>query len=141
MAKKIKAVITVQLQAGKATPAPPVGPALAQHGVNLMQFVKEYNARTANRIGDVVPAEVTIYTDSSFRFRLKTPPTASLLRKAAGIEKGSAEPNRTKVGSITRQQLREIAEIKLPDLNTTDLEAAMRQVEGTARNMGIAIRD
>lgn len=139
MAKKVKAVITVQINAGKATPAPPVGPALAQHGINLMQFCKEYNARTSNRMGDIIPAEVTIFTDSSFRFRLKTPPTASLLRKAAGVEKGSAEPNRAKVGRITRQQLREIAEIKMPDLNANDMEAAMRQVEGAARSMGIII--
>ncbi|GAB4437225.1 MAG: 50S ribosomal protein L11 [Anaerolineae bacterium] len=139
MAKKVKAVITVQINAGKATPAPPVGPALAQHGINLMQFCKEYNARTSNRMGDIIPAEVTIFTDSSFRFRLKTPPTASLLRKAAGVEKGSAEPNRAKVGRITRQQLREIAEIKMPDLNANDMEAAMRQIEGAARSMGIVI--
>lgn len=139
MAKKVKAVITVQINAGKATPAPPVGPALAQHGINLMQFCKEYNARTSNRMGDIIPAEVTIFTDSSFRFRLKTPPTASLIRKAAGVEKGSAEPNRAKVGRITRQQLREIAEIKMPDLNANDMEAAMRQVEGAARSMGIII--
>ena len=141
MAKKVKAIVTVQIPAGKATPAPPVGPALAQHGINLMQFVKEYNARTANRMGDIIPAEVTIYTDSSFRFRLKTPPTASLIRKAAGIERGSSEPNRVKVGRITRQQLREIAETKMPDLNTTDIEAAMKQIEGTARNMGVSIED
>jgi large subunit ribosomal protein L11 len=139
MAKKVKAVITVQVFAGKATPAPPVGPALAQHGINLMQFCKEYNARTSNRMGDIIPAEVTIYTDSSFRFRLKTPPTASLLRKAAGVEKGSGEPNRDKVGSITRDQLREIAEIKMPDLNANDIEAAMLQVEGSARSMGITV--
>ncbi len=139
MAKKVKAVVTVQIQAGKATPAPPVGPALAQHGINLMQFCKEYNARTSNRMGDIVPAEVTVYTDSSFRFRLKTPPTASLIRKAAGIEKGSAEPNRNKVGKLTRQQVREIAEIKMPDLNANDIEAAMKQVEGAARSMGVTI--
>jgi large subunit ribosomal protein L11 len=139
MAKKVKAVITVQVFAGKATPAPPVGPALAQHGINLMQFCKEYNARTSNRMGDIIPAEVTIFTDSSFRFRLKTPPTASLLRKAAGVDKGSGVPNRDKVGSITRDQLREIAEIKMPDLNANDIEAAMLQVEGSARSMGITI--
>ena len=137
--KKVKAVVKVQIEAGKANPAPPVGPALAQHGINLMQFCKEYNARTSGQAGNIVPAEVTIFTDSSFRFRLKTPPTASLLRKAAGVEKGSAEPNRAKVGRITRQQLREIAEIKMPDLNANDMEAAMRQVEGAARSMGIII--
>jgi large subunit ribosomal protein L11 len=141
MARKVKAVITVQIGAGKATPAPPVGPALAQHGINLMQFCKEYNARTSSKMGDIIPAEVTIYTDSSFKFRLKTPPTAHLIRRAAGIEKGSAEPNRDRVGRLTREQLREIAEIKMPDLNALDIEAAMRQVEGSARSMGVVIED
>ncbi len=141
MAKKVKAVVKVQINAGKATPAPPVGPALAQHGINLMQFCKEYNARTSTKIGEIVPAEVTIYNDASFKFRLKTPPTAHLIRKAAGVSKGSGEPNREKVGNITRQQLRDIAEVKMPDLNTRDIDMAMRQVEGTARNMGITITD
>ena len=139
MAKKLKAVVRVQVEGGKATPAPPIGPALAPHGINLMSFVKEYNARTANKVGEIIPAEVTIYTDGSFTFELKTPPTPVLLRKAAGIEKGSAEPNRTKVGKVTSAQIREIAEIKMKDLNALDLEGAMRQIEGTARNMGIVV--
>ncbi len=139
--KKVKAVVKLQIEAGKANPAPPVGPALAQHGVNLMQFCKEYNARTASMVGNIVPVEVTIYQDGSFTFVLKTPPTPDLLRKAAGIEKGSSEPNRSKVGRITRAQLREIAQIKMKDLNALDIEAAMRQVEGTARSMGIEIVD
>lgn len=139
MAKKIVAVVKLEIEAGKATPAPPIGPALAQYGINLMQFCKEYNARTANRIGDIIPAEITIYSDQSFKFVLKTPPTASLIRKALGIEKGSAEPNRTKVGKLTRSQIREIAAIKMPDLNAYDLEAAIKQVEGTARSMGVTI--
>ncbi len=141
MGKKVKAVVKVEVHAGKATPAPPVGPALAQHGINLMQFCKEYNARTSTKIGQIIPAEVVIYTDSSFRFKLKTPPTAHLIRQAAGIEKGSGEPNRLKVGSITRHQLQEIAETKMPDLNTRDVAMAMRQVEGTARQMGVTIKD
>ncbi|RME34558.1 MAG: 50S ribosomal protein L11 [Thermoflexia bacterium] len=139
--KKVKAVVKLQIEAGKASPAPPVGPALAQHGVNLMQFCKEYNARTASMVGNIVPVEVTVYQDGSFTFVLKTPPTPDLLRKAAGIEKGSSEPNRTKVGRITRAQLREIAQLKMRDLNAVDLEGAMRQVEGTARSMGIEIVD
>jgi len=139
VAKKLKAVVRVQVEGGKATPAPPIGPALAPHGINLMSFVKEYNARTANKVGEIIPAEVTIYTDGSFTFELKTPPTPVLLRKAAGIEKGSAEPNRTKVGKVTSAQIREIAEIKMKDLNALDLEGAMRQIEGTARNLGIVV--
>ncbi len=139
--KKIKAVVKLQIEAGKANPAPPVGPALAQHGINLMQFCKEYNARTASMAGNIIPAEVTIYQDGSFTFVLKTPPTPDLLRKAAGIEKGSSEPNRSKVGRITRAQLREIAQMKMRDLNAVDLEGAMRQIEGTARSMGIEIVD
>ncbi len=139
--KKIKAVVKLQIEAGKANPAPPVGPALAQHGINLMQFCKEYNARTASMAGNIVPAEVTIYQDGSFTFVLKTPPTPDLLRKAAGVEKGSSEPNRSKVGRITRAQLREIAQLKMRDLNAVDLEGAMRQIEGTARSMGIEIVD
>ncbi len=141
MAKKVKAVVTLQIEAGKANPAPPIGPALAQHGINLMGFIKEYNARTSNRIGEIVPAEITIYTDGSFRFKLKSPPTAFLIRRAAGLEKGSSEPNRDKVGRLTRQQVREIAEIKMKDLNAIDMEGAMRQVEGTARSMGVIIEN
>ena len=141
MAKKLKAVIKLQIGAGKANPAPPIGPALAPHGINLMAFCKEYNARTSSRTGDIIPAEISIYTDGSFTFILKTPPTAVLLRKAAGVEKGSAEPNREKVGKVTRDQIREIAEIKMKDLNAVDIEGAMRQIEGTARNMGIVVED
>lgn len=141
MAKKVKAVVTLQLPAGKANPAPPVGPALAQHGINLMQFCKDYNARTANQIGEIIPAEITIFQDGSFKFILKSPPTAFLIRKAAGIEKGSSRPNTDKVGKITRAQLREIAQTKMQDMNAIDIEGAMRQVEGTARNMGIMIVD
>ena len=139
MAKKVKAVVTLQIQAGKANPAPPIGPALAQHGINLMAFCKEYNARTSNRIGEVVPAEITIFTDGSFKFNLKSPPTAFLIRRAAGVDKGSSVPNRNKVGKLSKQQVREIAEIKMKDLNAVDLEGAMLQVEGTARSMGITI--
>jgi large subunit ribosomal protein L11 len=139
--KKIKAVVKLQIPAGKANPAPPVGPALAQHGINLMQFCKEYNARTAGQVGNIIPAEITIYKDGSFRFVLKTPPAPDLLRKAAGVERGSGEPNRDKVGSITRAQLEEIAKLKRKDLNAIDLESAMRQIAGTARSMGITIVD
>jgi large subunit ribosomal protein L11 len=139
MAKKIKAIVKLQISAGKANPAPPVGPALAQHGINLMQFCKEYNARTMGQVGNIIPAEITIFQDSSFSFVLKTPPAPDLLRKAAGVEKGSDEPHRTKVGQITREQLREIAELKLKDLNAVDIDGAMRQIEGTARSMGIKI--
>ncbi len=139
MAKKLKAVVRLQIMAGKANPAPPIGPALAGHGINLMAFCKEYNARTSSRAGEIIPAEITIYTDGSFTFILKTPPTPELLKKAAGIEKGSAVPNREKVGKITRKQLREIAELKMKDLNAVDLEGAMRQIEGTARNMGLTV--
>ncbi len=141
MAKKLKAVVKLQIGAGKANPAPPIGPALAPHGINLMAFCKEYNARTSSKTGDIIPAEISIYTDGSFTFILKTPPTAVLLRKAAGVEKGSAEPNREKVGKVTRDQIQEIAEIKMKDLNAVDIEGAMRQIEGTARNMGIVIED
>ncbi len=139
--KKIKAVVKLQIQAGKANPAPPIGPALAQHGINLMGFCKEYNAKTAHMVGNIVPAEITIYQDSSFTFELRTPPTPDLLRKAAGVPKGSAEPNRNKVGNITRQQLREIAEMKMKDLNANDVEAAEMMIRGTARSMGIAIQE
>jgi large subunit ribosomal protein L11 len=139
--KKVKAVVKLQIEAGKANPAPPVGPALAQHGINLMQFCKEYNARTAGQVGSIIPAEITIYQDGSFKFVLKTPPTPDLLRKAAGAERGSGEPNREKVGSITRDQLEDIAKTKMKDLNAIDLEGALRQIEGTARSMGITIAD
>ncbi len=139
MAKKVKAVVTLQIAAGKANPAPPIGPALAQHGINLMGFCKEYNARTSNRIGEILPAEITIFSDGSFKFILKSPPTAFLIRRAAGLEKGSSVPNRDKVGKITSAQVREIAEIKMKDLNAIDLEGAMRQIEGTARSMGVVV--
>jgi large subunit ribosomal protein L11 len=141
MAKKLKAIVRLQLEAGKANPAPPVGPALAGHGINIMAFCKEYNARTSNRSGEVIPAEITVYTDGSFTFVLKTPPAAVLLRKAAGVPKGSGVPNKDKVGNVTRKQVREIAEIKMKDLNANDIEGAMKQVEGTARSMGIVVED
>jgi len=141
VAKKFKAFVKLVLDAGKANPAPPVGPALAAHGVNIMAFCKEYNARTQNKMGEVIPAEISVYTDGSFTFILKSPPTAFLLKKAAGIEKGSAVPNKEKVGKITRDQLREIAEIKFKDMNAVDVEDAMAQVQGTARNMGITVVD
>lgn len=141
MAKKVKAVVKLQIQAGKANPAPPIGPALAPHGVNIMAFCKEYNARTANRMGEIIPAEITIFADGSFKFELKSPPASVLLKKAAGVEKGSANPRSDKVGAITRAQLREIAEVKMKDLNAVDIEGAMKQIEGTARNMGITIVD
>jgi large subunit ribosomal protein L11 len=139
VAKKLKAVVRLQIEAGKANPAPPIGPALAGHGINLMAFCKEYNARTSNRPGEILPAEISIYTDGSFTFILKTPPSSVLLKKAAGIPKGSAIPNREKVGKVTRRQIREIAELKMRDLNATDIEGAMQQIEGTARNMGITV--
>ncbi|MBZ0285468.1 MAG: 50S ribosomal protein L11 [Anaerolineae bacterium] len=139
MAKKIKAIVTLAINAGKANPAPPIGPALAQHGINLMGFCKEYNARTSNRMGEIIPAEITIFSDGSFKFILKSPPTSFLIKKAAGIDKGSANALTTKAGSLNRKQVREIAEIKRPDMNTKDLEAIMRQIEGTARNMGVEI--
>lgn len=139
--KKVKAVVKLQIEAGKANPAPPVGPALAQHGINLMQFCKEYNARTSSQMGNIIPAEITIYIDGSFKFVLKTPPVPDLLRKAAGVERGSGEPNRNKVGRITRAQLEEIAKLKMKDLNAIDLGGAMRTIEGTARSMGITIGD
>lgn len=141
MAKKVIAIVKLEIEAGKANPAPPIGPALAQHGINLMAFCKDYNAKTSNRIGDIIPAEITIYSDQSFTFVLKTPPTASLIRKALGLDKGSAEPNRNKVGKLTTAQVREIAEVKMPDLNANDLDAAILQVEGTARSMGVTVGD
>ena len=139
--RRVKAVVKLQIPAGKANPAPPIGPALAQHGINLMGFCKEYNARTAHLASNIVPAEITIYENSSFTFELKTSPTADLLRKAAGVDKGSSEPNRDKVGAITKGQLREIAETKMRDLNANDIENAMLQIAGSARSMGIQIRD
>ena len=141
MAKKLKAIVRLQLEAGKANPAPPVGPALASHGINIMAFCKEYNARTSNRPGEVLPAEITVFTDGSFTFVLKTSPAAVLLRKAANVAKGSGVPNKDKVGKVTRKQIREIAETKLKDLNAIDLEGAMKQIEGTARSMGITVTD
>jgi large subunit ribosomal protein L11 len=141
MAKKLKAIVRLQLEAGKANPAPPVGPALASHGVNIMAFCKEYNARTSNRPGEVLPAEITIYTDGSFTFVLRTPPAAVMLRKAAKIEKGSGVPNKDKVGKVTRAQVKEIAEFKMKDLNAIDIDGAIKQIEGTARSMGITVTD
>lgn len=141
MAKKVKSTVSIQIEAGKATPAPPIGPSLAPHGINLMMFCKEYNARTASMAGYIIPARITVYTDNSFTFTLGTPPTAQLIRKAAGIEKGSATPNRNKVGKITRAQVKEIAEMKMKDLNAIDLEGAMKQVIGTARSMGVEVVD
>jgi large subunit ribosomal protein L11 len=139
MAKKVRAIIKLQIEAGKANPAPPVGPALGQHGVNIMAFCKDYNERTASQAGTVVPVEITVFEDRSFAFVLKTPPASDLLKRAAGIGKGSSAQRREKVGQISRDQLREIAEIKLRDLNTTSVEAAMEMVEGTARSMGIEV--
>ncbi len=141
MAKKIKAIVTLQLPGGKANPAPPVGPALGQHGVNIMAFCKEYNARTAAEVGNIVPVQITIYQDNSFTFILKTAPAADLLRKAAGVPKGSGIPNRQKVGQVTRAQVRQIAESKMRDLNAVDVEGAMHMIEGTARSMGITVVD
>ena len=140
MAKKVRAVVRIQLNAGKATPAPPVGPALGQHAINIMAFCKEYNEKTAAQAGQIVPAEVTIFEDRSFTFVLKTPPASDLLRKAAGLEKGSSAQKREKVGSISRGQLREIATQKLRDLSAADVEAAERMIEGSARSMGIEVR-
>jgi large subunit ribosomal protein L11 len=137
--RKVAAVIKIELPAGQATPAPPVGTALGPHAVNIMDFVKQYNAATSGQIGNVIPVEITIYEDRTFSFILKTPPAAVLLRKAAGVEKGSAEPHREKVGTVSRAQVREIAETKMPDLNALDVEGAMKIVEGTARSMGIVV--
>ena len=139
MAKKVRAIIKLQLEAGKATPAPPVGPALGQHGVNIMGFVKEYNARTANDAGTIVPVHLTVYEDRSFTFVTRTPPASDLLRKAAGVEKGTADINQGRVGTISRDALREIAQTKLPDLNAGSVEEAMAIIEGTARSMGIQV--
>jgi large subunit ribosomal protein L11 len=139
--KKVKTVIKLQIPAGKANPAPPVGPALGQHGVNIMAFCKEYNARTSAQVGSIIPVEITIYSDQSFTFVTKTPPVPDLLRKAAGVEKGASETGREVVGAITPQQLREIAEIKMKDLNAVDIEGAEQQILGTARSMGIRLAD
>ena len=141
MAKKLKAVVKLNLTAGKANPAPPVGPALASHGINIMAFCKEYNARTSSRSGEVLPAEITIYTDGSFTFILKTPPASYLLKKAAGIETASANGSKVKVAKITKAQVREIAETKFNDMNAATIESAVKQIEGTARNMGIQVVD
>jgi large subunit ribosomal protein L11 len=140
VAKKVKAIVKLQIQAGKANPAPPVGPALGQHGVNIMAFCKEYNARTANMVGSVIPVEITVFADNSFTFITKTPPVYDLLKKAAGVEKGSGEPNRVKVGAVTQQQVREIATLKMKDLNAVDIEGAIKIIEGTARSMGIEVK-
>lgn len=139
--KKAVGKVKLQIQAGKANPAPPIGPALGQHGVNIMQFCKEYNAKTQDKAGTVIPVEITIYEDRSFDFVLKTPPASELLKKAAGVEKGSATPNKTKVGTISKAKITEIAKIKMPDLNATTLEAAEKMVAGTARNMGLTVQD
>lgn len=139
MAKPIKTVLKLQIQAGQANPAPPIGPALGQHGVNIAEFCKQFNEATKTMMGDVIPAEITIYEDRSFTFKLKTPPASALLKKAAGIEKGAATPNTQKVGKVTKEDLRKIAERKLADLNTDDIEKAMKIVAGTARQMGIEI--
>ena len=141
MARKITGVVRLQLAAGKATLAPPVGPALSQYGINMAEFVRSYNAQTANQAGMIIPAEITIFDDRSYKYVCKTPPAATLLTRAAGIEKGSGVPNKTKVGTVSRAQVKEIAEIKMPDLNAVDIEGAMKVVEGTARSMGIEVRD
>ena len=141
MAKKISKIVKLQVPAGKATPAPPVGPALGQAGVNIMSFVKDFNDRTAKQAGLIIPVEITVYEDRSFTFICKTPPAAVLLKKAAGLEKASGEPNKNKVGKVTRAQVKEIAETKMPDLNANTVEAAMHLVEGTARSMGIEVTD
>ena len=141
MAKKVTGMIKLQLPAGKATPAPPVGPALGQHGVNIMGFCKEFNAKTANQAGLIIPVVITVYQDSSFSFILKTPPAAVLIKKELGLESGSGVPNRTKVGSLTKDQVRKIAELKMPDLNAATIETAMSMIEGTARSMGVTIAE
>lgn len=141
MAKKVIGLIKLQIEAGKANPSPPIGPALGQHGVNIMDFCKQYNAKTQDQAGSVVPVEISVYEDRSFSFITKTPPTAELIKKAAGVPKGSAVPNTTKVGSLTKAQVTEIAKTKMPDLNATTIEAAERMVEGTCLNMGITIAE
>jgi large subunit ribosomal protein L11 len=140
MAKKVRAIVKLQIQAGKATPAPPVGPALGQHGINIMAFVKEYNEKTAAAVGSIVPVEITVFEDRSFTFITKTPPAADLLRKAINVEKGSGTPNKEKVGVLSRDKLREIANLKMKDLNANDVEAAERMIAGTARSMGITVQ-
>jgi large subunit ribosomal protein L11 len=139
VAKKIRIVLTLQLQAGKATPAPPVGTALGPHGINIVEFTKSYNEKTADKVGQIIPVQITVYEDRSFSFILKTPPAADLLRKAAGIEKATGTPGRETAGQVTRDQIREIATIKMPDLNANSIEAAMAQIEGTARSMGLEV--
>jgi len=141
MAKKVMAVVKLQIPAGKATPAPPVGTALGPHGVNIMQFTKEFNARTADQAGMIIPVVLTVYQDRSFSFITKTPPAAVLIKKAVGIESGSGEPNKKKVGKISRAKIKEIAELKMPDLNAASLEAAMSMIEGTAKSMGVVVED
>jgi len=141
MAKKVTGMIKLQLPAGKATPAPPVGPALGQHGVNIMGFCKEFNAKTANQAGLIIPVVITVYQDRSFSFILKTPPAAVLIKKELGIESGSGVPNRTKVGKLTKDQVRKIAELKMPDLNAANIETAMSMIEGTARSMGVTVEE
>ena len=141
MAKPVKTILKLQIEAGKANPAPPIGPALGQHGVNIAEFCKQFNDATKEMTGDVIPAEITIYEDRSFTFKLKTPPASALLKKAAGIEKGSGEPNRAKVGKVTKADLRAIAEKKMIDLNANDIDAAMKIIAGTAKNMGIEVID
>jgi large subunit ribosomal protein L11 len=141
MAKKVRAVVKLQIDGGKATTGPPVGPSLAPHGINLMELIKAYNAATASQVGSIIPVEVTIYEDRSYTFELKTPPASQLLRKAAGVEKGGGEPGRAKAGTVTRQQVREIAELKLRDLNANDVDAAVKVIEGTARSMGIEVAE
>ena len=141
MAKKVTGFVKLQVPAGQANPAPPVGPALGQHGVNIMEFVKQFNARTQNQIGMIIPVEITVYADRSFTFITKTPPAANLLLKAVGAPKGSGVPNRDKVAKVTKKQVREIAELKMPDLNAASVESAMRMIEGTARSMGITVVD
>ena len=141
MAKKVTGMIKLQLPAGKATPAPPVGPALGQHGVNIMGFCKEFNAKTANQAGLIIPVVITVYQDRSFGFILKTPPAAVLIKKELGLESGSGVPNRTKVGSLTKEQVRKIAELKMPELNAASIETAMSMIEGTAKSMGVTITE
>ena len=141
MAKKVKSIVKLQVPAGKATPAPPVGTALGPHGINIMQFCKDYNAKTSSMTGTIVPVEITIYVDRTFSFILKTPPAPVLLKKAAGIEKASGVPNRDKVGNVTHKQIREIAEMKMKDLNAVDIDGAMKMIEGTARSMGIEVKE
>ena len=141
MAKKVLGVVKLQIPAGKATPAPPVGPALGQYGINMMEFIKSYNEKTAAQTGTIIPVEITVYEDRSFTYVLKTPPAAELLKKAAGVEKGSGVPNRDKVGKVSQAKVREIAELKMVDLNANDVDAAMKIIEGTARSMGIEVED